>query len=139
MNQGRRRNDGGAAVLENNMKKMKGYKEGGSNGVPLPRKKPAEPKPPLTDEEVKELEELGYGGESPFYNTLPRDMDTKFNPEGAYETLPRKTKQKTKSGGKGYETYASGGSMKVKGYSGGGMNCRGGGAAIRGTKFSGEF
>jgi len=140
MNQGRRRNDGGAAVLENNMNKMKGYKQGGSNEVPLPKKKPAEPKPKLTDKEKEELEALGYGDKPPYYNTLPLDMDTKPNPEGAPQTLPRKTGRtagKSAPVEKGYETYASGGSMKVKGYSGGGMNCRGAGKAIQGTKFRG--
>ena len=34
---GRRRKDGGSAVLENSMNKMKGYEKGGSNSVPLPK------------------------------------------------------------------------------------------------------
>ena len=144
MNKGRRRKDGGSNVLENSMKKMKGYNEGGANR----RSTDPEPTIKLTDEQKEELEALGYGDEPPFYDTLPLDMDdARPNPEGAPQKLPLKTNQRakgsgrkaSKSGEKAYETYGSGGSMKVKGYSGGGMNCRGGGAAIQGTKFSGEF
>lgn len=125
MKQGRRRSDGGAAVLENNMKKMKGYNSGGTR-----RSTDPEPTIKLTDEQKKEIEALGYGDESPLYDTLPRDLRNKR----------RSNRKSDKSGTveKGYETYASGGSMKVKGYKMGG-SCRGGGAAIQGTKFSGEF
>jgi len=143
MNKGRRRKDGGSNVLENSMKKMKGYNNGGTR-----RSTDPEPTIKLTDEEKEELKALGYGDKPSFYDTFPLDMDdARPNPEGAPQKLPLKTNQRakgsgrkaSKSGEKAYETYGSGGSMKVKGYSGGGMNCRGGGAAIQGTKFSGEF
>jgi len=140
MNKGRRRKDGGSNVLENSMKKMKGYDNGGTN-----RSTDSEPTIKLTQKQKEELEALGYGDESPFYNTLPLDMDdAQANPEGAPQKLPLKTNQgakgsgrkAAKSGEKAYETYGSGGSMKVKGYGGGG-SCRGAGKAIQGTKFCG--
>lgn len=132
MNKGRRRKDGGSNVLENSMKKMKGYNEGGAE------RRSTDPEPPikLTKKQKEELEALGYGDEPPFYNTLPRDMDAQANPEGAPRKLPLKAGTRAKSGEKAYETYGSGGSMKAKGYAGGG-SCRGGGKAIQGTKFSG--
>jgi len=107
MEQGRRRKDGGSNVLENSMNKMKGYKEGGSKEVPLPKKKPAEPKRialprPKIPEPGSDVRSYGE--------------DTTYN---IYE-----------------EKMASGGSMKVKGYSDGG-SCRGAGKAIQGTKFRG--
>ena len=140
MNKGRRRTDGGSNVLENSMNKMKGYDNGGTN-----RSTDPEPTIELTDEQKKELNALGYGDEPPFYDTLPLDMDdARPNPEGAPQKLPLKTNQgakgsgrkAAKSGEKAYETYGSGGSMKVKGYSDGG-SCRGAGKAIQGTKFRG--
>jgi hypothetical protein len=112
MKQGRRRSDGGAAVLENNMKKMKGYEDGGSNKI---RRVPEEEKTfKLTEEEEREM--MG--------STLS-DYKKAIHEKAFGEDEPKKK--------------AMGGSMKVKGYSSGGMNCRGGGAAIQGTKFSGEF
>lgn len=188
INKGRRRKDGGSNVLENSMKKMKGYNEGGA------RRRSAK----LTKEQKEALEALGYGDNA--FDTLPLDMDdaqgAKGSGEKAYETYASGGAMKVKgyneggsnkirrvpeeektfklteeeeremlgstlsdykkamhnkafgdeargSGGgreRAMETKAMGGSsMKVKGYSGGGMNCRGGGAAIKGTKFSGEF
>lgn len=133
---GRRRKDGGSAVLENSMNKMKGYENGGSNSVPLPKKKPPEPlhqgrrqpkeeKPfKLTEEEEREM----LGSTLSDYKKAMHDKAFGGEARG--------------SGGgreRAMETKAMGGSMKVKGYSGGGMNCRGGGKAIQGTKFSGEF
>ena len=133
MEQGRRRKDGGSNVLENSMNKMKGYNEGGANR----RSTDPEPTIKLTDEEKEELEALGYGDKPSFYDTLPLDMDdARPNPEGAPRKLPLKAGTRAKSGVKAYENYASGGSMKVKGYSDGG-SCRGAGKAIQGTKFRG--
>jgi len=109
MNKGRRRKDGGSNVLENSMNKMKGYNEGGAKR----RSTDAEPAIKLTKKQKEELEALGYGDEPSYYDTSPRDMEP--------------------------ETKAMGGTMKAKGYAGGGSYCRGGGAAIQGTKFSGEF
>jgi hypothetical protein len=113
---GRRRKDGGSAVLENSMNKMKGYKKGGSKSVPLPKKKPPEP--------------LHQGRRQP-----EEEERFKLTEEEEREMMGSTLSDYRKS----MEEKAMGGSMKVKGYSGGGMNCRGGGAAIQGTKFSGEF
>jgi len=111
---------------------MKGYNNGGTS-----RSTDPEPNIKLTDEQKEELEALGYGDESPFYDTLPLDMDdAQANPEGAPRKLPLKAGTRAKSGVKAYETFASGGSMKVKGYSDGG-SCRGAGKAVQGTKFRG--
>ena len=132
MNKGRRRKDGGSNVLENSMKKMKGYNNGGTR-----RSTDPEPTIKLTDEEKEELKALGYGDKPSFYDTFPLDMDdARPNPEGAPQKLPLKTGTRAKSGVKAYENYASDGSMKVKGYSDGG-SCRGAGKAIQGTKFRG--
>jgi hypothetical protein len=113
---GRRRKDGGSAVLENSMNKMKGYENGGSNSVPLPKKKPPEP----LHEGRRQPKE-----EKPFKLTEEEEREMMGSTLSDYRNS--------------MEEKAMGGSMKVKGYSGGGMNCRGGGAAIQGTKFSGDY
>ena len=115
MNKGRRRSDGGSAVLESNMNKMKGYEQGGSKNVPLPKKKPSEP--------------LHQGRRQP-------------KEEKRFSLTEEEEREMTGSTLSDYresmEEKAMGGTMKAKGYSGGG-SCRGGGAAIQGTKFSGEY
>ena len=111
MNKGRRRSDGGSAVLESNMNKMKGYKEGGSETFSL------------TEEE--ELEMMGTN-----MSTFKKAMHDKAfggEPMGSGGGRERAMEEK-----------AMGGAMKAKGYANGG-SCRGGGAAIKGTKFKGVF
>ena len=112
---GRRRKDGGSAVLENSMNKMKGYKDGGSKEVPLPKKKPSEP--------------LHQGRRQP-----KEEKRFKLTEEEEREMMGSTLSDYRKS----MEEKAMGGTMKAKGYAGGG-SCRGGGKAIQGTKFSGEF
>jgi len=112
---GRRRKDGGSAVLENSMNKMKGYENGGSNSVPLPPKKPSEP--------------LHQGRRQP-----KEEKPFKLTEEEEREMMGSTLSDYRKS----MEEKAMGGTMKAKGYAGGG-SCRGGGKAIQGTKFSGEF
>lgn len=112
---GRRRKDGGSAVLENSMNKMKGYKDGGSKGVPLPKKKPSEP--------------LHQGRRQP-----KEEKRFKLTEEEEREMMGSTLGDYRKS----MEEKAMGGTMKAKGYAGGG-SCRGGGKAIQGTKFSGEY
>ena len=113
---GRRRKDGGSAVLENSMNKMKGYKKGGSNSVPLPKKKPSEP--------------LHQGRRQP-----KEEKRFKLTEEEEREMMGSTLSDYRKS----MEEKAMGGTMKAKGYAGGGSYCRGGGKAIQGTKFSGEY
>ncbi len=115
MNKGRRRSDGGSAVLESNMNKMKGYKEGGSKKVPLPKKKPSEP----LHQGRRQAKE-----EKPFSLTEEEEREMMGSTLSDYR--------------KSMEEKAMGGTMKAKGYAGGG-SCRGGGKAIQGTKFSGEY
>ena len=112
---GRRRKDGGSAVLENSMNKMKGYEQGGSNSVPLPKKKPPEP---LHQGRRQSKEEKRF----------------KLTEEEEREMMGSTLSDYRKS----MEEKAMGGTMKAKGYAGGG-SCRGGGKAIQGTKFSGEY
>jgi hypothetical protein len=112
---GRRRKDGGSAVLENSMNKMKGYKDGGSKEVPLPKKKPSEP--------------LHQGRRQP-----KEEKRFKLTEEEEREMMGSTLSDYRKS----MEEKAMGGTMKAKGYAGGG-SCRGGGKAIQGTKFSGEY
>jgi len=69
VNEGRRRRDGGSTTLEKNMNKMKGYKDGGSNKVKAPPRKPRipelDPTHPMntertrgfTDEEIRQMDE----------------------------------------------------------------------------------
>ena len=108
---GRRRKDGGSAVLENSMNKMKGYSKGGAKTFSL------------TEEE--ELEMMGTNMSS-FKKAM---HDKAFGGEAMGSGGGRE---------RAMEAKAMGGTMKAKGYSGGG-SCRGGGKAIQGTKFSGEF
>lgn len=115
MNKGRRRSDGGSAVLESNMNKMKGYEQGGSKNVPLPKKKPSEP--------------LHQGRRQP-----EEEKTFKLTEEEEREMTGSTLSDYRKS----MEEKAMGGTMKAKGYAGGG-SCRGGDAAIQGTKFSGEY
>jgi hypothetical protein len=177
MNKGRRRSDGGSAVLESNMNKMKGYKDGGSETFSLTEEEELEMMGTNMSTFKKAMHDKAFGGEpmgsgggreramekkktrrtmkakgysdggtkltkeqqgelEALYDTLPRDLDAQANPEGAPQKLPLRAGTRAKSGEKAYENYASGGSMKVKGYANGG-SCRGGGAAIKGTKFSG--
>lgn len=112
---GRRRKDGGSAVLENSMNKMKGYENGGSNSVPLPPKKPSEP--------------LHQGRRQP-----KEEKPFKLTEEEEREMMGSTLSDYRKS----MEEKAMGGTMKAKGYAGGGSS-RGAGMAIQGTKFSGEF
>ncbi len=109
---GRRRKDGGSAVLENSMNKMKGYSGGGSKTFSL------------TEEE--ELEMMGTNMSS-FKKAM---HDKAFGDEGMGTGGGRE---------RAVEEKAMGGTMKAKGYAGGGSYCRGGGKAIQGTKFSGEY
>lgn len=125
MNKGRRRSDGGSAVLESNMNKMKGYEQGGSKNVPLPKKKPSEPlhqgrRQPEEEKTFKLTEEE----EREMMGSTLSDYKKAIYEKAFGEDEPKKK--------------AMGGTMKAKGYSGGG-SCRGGGAAIQGTKFSGEY
>lgn len=146
---GRNRRDGGSTVLENNMNKMKSYKRGGTNSVgpvPLPDEakrirlaaaldpERREDKDALTKEQItKQMLEM----ESKAEKARTKEM--------VEEKLMTREEFLEKYGPKGRKA----GGLERRGddrpvimakdgkYNNMGDMCRGGGKAIRGTKFSG--
>lgn len=149
INAGRNRRDGGSTVLENSMNKMKGYKKGGTNSVgpiPLPDEakrirlakamdpRRREDKDALTKEQsTKQMLEM----ESKAEKARAKEM--------VEEKLMTREEFMEKYGPKGRMS----GGLQRRGddrpvimakdgvYNDMGGMCRGGGAAIRGTKFTG--
>jgi hypothetical protein len=68
------------------------------------------------------------------FSQLPEEVQMKMDPQEAMKYMEGGAVKPYKYGGK-VKKYMGGG--KVRGYKGGGGVCRGGGAAVSGTKFSG--
>tara|TARA_B100001057_G_C22686513_1_gene885918 strand:+ start:468 stop:908 length:441 start_codon:yes stop_codon:yes gene_type:complete len=121
INKGRSKKDGGSQVLESNMNKMKGYKKGGVGPIPLP-------------DEAKRIR-------------LAAALDPKRREDKEALTKEQITKQMLEKENKAEKARAKGrmaGGVERRGddqpvimAKDGKFVCRGGGAAVRGTGFSG--
>ena len=164
INKGRSKKDGGSQVLENNMNKMKGYKKGGKNSVgpiPLPdeakRIRLAAALDPKRREDkeaareaiatknlleyersAKKAREEQRGGEERVMTK--QELIEKYAPKGREETLMTREELIKKYGPKGRMAGGverRGDDQPVIMAKDGKFVCRGGGAAVRGTGFSG--
>jgi len=141
MNKGRSKKDGGSQVLENNMNKMKGYKKGGVGPIPLPDEakrirlaaaldpKRREDKEALRKEQItKQMLEM----ESKAEKARAKEM--------VEEELMTREEFLEKYGPKGRKAGGlerRGDDQPVIMAKDGKFVARGGGAAVRGTGFSG--
>jgi hypothetical protein len=86
----------------------------------------------------RDMFKMNKGGAVPSnrkgFSMLPEEVQMKMDPEEAMKYMEGGAVKPYKYGGK-VKKYQGGG--KVRGYKDGGGVCRGGGAAISGTKFSG--
>lgn len=121
---GRSRRDGGSMALERNMNKMKGYEKGG-----MPEAPPRKPRIPELDP-THPMNTEGRGGRAFTEEELRQiERDERMMGTGRYrddekESKGRNPRKIVKAATGMYRT---------------GMACRGGGKAIKGTKFSGTF
>jgi hypothetical protein len=112
INEGRRRRDGGSTTLEKNMNKMKGYKDGGSNKVKAPPRKP-----------FKEV-----------IDGIPFDGTEGEFREGVTRGFTEEQRRQIEEDTRDFRSKPKKGEVKAKD---GKYMCRGAGKAIQGTKFTG--
>jgi len=141
INKGRSKKDGGSQVLENNMNKMKGYKKGGVGPIPLPDEakrirlaaaldpKRREDKEALTKEQItKQMLEMENKAEKARAKQMVKER--RMTREEFIEKYGPKGRM---AGG----VERRGDDQPVIMAKDGKFVCRGGGAAVRGTGFSG--